>query len=115
MIYSVSLYVVNPSRESFFISSMRTRGFFCELARRTLPGFMGVDLLRNHQDASEFICLTFWTSLDKYSAAQNSSAQTALARFLDKLTIVSTNLGTYSFPSPERLIPKFPGTCSTDR
>lgn len=110
MIYSVNLYVVNPRRESLFISSMRGRGVYCELARRTLPGFVGIDLLRNHKDASEFLCLTFWTSVDKYFAAQNSSAQAALERFLAKLTIVSVNLGTYSFPSPERLIPGFPGT-----
>ncbi len=110
MVYSVHLYVVNPRRESFFISSMRGQGLYPELARRTLPGFMGIDLLRNHQDASEFLCLTFWTSIDKYAAAQSSSNQAVLARFLEKLTITSAHLGTFSFPAPERLIPRFPGT-----
>ena len=110
MVYSVNLYVVNPRRESFFISSMRSRGLYCELARRTLPGFMGIDLLRNHQDACEFLCLTFWTSIEKYIAAQRSSNQAVLARFLEKLTITSAHLGTFSFPAPERLIPRFPGT-----
>ncbi len=114
MVYSVNLYVVNPRRESFFISSMRSRGLYCELARRTLPGFMGIDLLRNHQDACEFLCLTFWTSIEKYIAAQRSSNQAVLARFLEKLTITSAHLGTFSFPAPERLIPRFPGTHLTD-
>jgi heme-degrading monooxygenase HmoA len=114
MDYSVSLYVVNPRRKSFFISSMRGRGVYCELARRTLPGFMGIDLLRNHKDASEFLCLTFWTSVDKYAAAQSSSNQAVLARFLEKLTITSAHLWTFSFPAPERLIPRFPGTHLTD-
>ena len=115
MVYSVHLYVVNPRRESFFISSMRGRGLYSELARRTLPGFMGIDLLRNHQDASEFLCLTFWTSIDKYAAAQGSSNLAVLARFLEKLTITSAHLGTFSFPAPERLIPRFPGTHLADQ
>jgi heme-degrading monooxygenase HmoA len=109
MVYSVHLYVVNPRRGPFFISSMRSRGLYYELARRTLPGFMGIDLLRNHQDASEFLCLTFWTSLDKYAAAQSSSNYAVLAHFLEKLTITGAHLGTFSFPAPERLIPIFPG------
>jgi hypothetical protein len=114
MIYSVHLYVARPTRESFFIHSMRTGGAYCELARRMVPGFMGVDLLRNHQDACEFLCLTFYTSLEKYLAAQNSSAQAALTRFLAKLTTFSSHLGTFSFPAPECLIPRFPGTRSTE-
>ncbi len=115
MVYSVHLYVVNPRRESFFISSMRGHGLYYELARRTLPGFMGIDLLRNHQDASEFLCLMFWTSIEKYAAAQGSSNLAVLARFLEKLTITSAHLGTFSFPGPERLIPRFPGTHLTDQ
>ena len=114
MVYSVSLYIVNPRRETFFIRSMRGNGLYCELARRTLPGFMGIDLLRNHQDASEFLCLTFWTSAQAYSAAQSSSNYAVLARFLEKLTITSAHLGTFSFPAPESLIPRFPGAQLTD-
>jgi len=114
MVYSVHLYLVNPRMESFFMSSMRGNGLYPELARRTLEGFMGIDLLRNHQDASEFLCLTFWTSFEKYAAAQNSSNYAVLARFLEKLTITTAHLGTFSFPAPERLIPRFPGTGLTE-
>jgi heme-degrading monooxygenase HmoA len=115
MVSSVNFFVVNPRRGPFFFSSMRSGGLYYELARRTLEGFMGMDLLRNHQDASEFLCLTFWTSLDKYAAAQSSSNYAVLARFLEKLTITTAHLGTFSFPAPERLIPRFPGTHLTDQ
>lgn len=93
---------------------MRTGGLYSQLARRTLPGFMAVDQLRNQQDPNEFLCLTFWTSFDTYSAAQKSSNAAALAHFLSKLTIFSANLGVY-FTSPDRLIPRFPGASLTQQ
>ena len=73
-------------------SGCGTGGLYSQLARRTLPGFMAVDQLRNQQDSNEFLCLTFWTSFDTYSAAQKSSNAAALAHFLSKLTIFSANL-----------------------
>lgn len=87
---------------------MRTDGLYTQLARRVLPGFMAMDLLRNQQDASEFLCLRFFTSADAHKAAQKSTNGAALAHFLSKLTVFSVNLGVY-FTLPDRLMPRFPG------
>lgn len=114
MIYDLRLYIASPGRERFFVDSMRKGGLYSQLASRTMPGFMALDLLRNQADASEFLCLTFWTSFDAYSAAQKSSNAAALAHFLSKLTSFSANLGVY-FALPDRLIPRFPGASRTQQ
>jgi hypothetical protein len=113
MIYDLHLYIASPSRERFFVDSMRTGGLYTQLARRILPGFMAMDLLRSQQDASEFLCVRFFTSADAYQAAQKSSNAAVLAHFLSKLTVFSANLGVY-FTLPDRLIPRFPGASLTN-
>ena len=113
MIYDLHLYIASPGRERFFVDSMRTGGLYSELARRTIPGFIALDLLRNQQDASEFLCLRFFTSLDAYETAQKSSNAVALSHFLSKLTVFSIHLGVY-FTLPDRLIPRFPGASAAN-
>lgn len=74
IILRFDLYFVTPCRDSFFVQCMRPKGVYWEVASRLLLGFMDIDQLRNHQDASEFLCLTFWISLGKHLAAQECSA-----------------------------------------
>ena len=109
MVTSLTIYHTDQ-REAFFIDTLRTNGLYAQLARRTVPGFLGVDLLRNSssQVPSEFLLFTYWTSLDAYSAAQKTTNAMALAHFLSKLTVFSADLGVY-FTLPDRLIPRFPG------
>jgi len=110
MIYEVHLYVTE--RESFFLHCMRRNGLYWELASQ-IPGWLGQDLLRNHQQASEFLCLTFWATPESYSSARKYSQP--LIALLSKLTTFSANLGTYSHPMPERLIPSVPEAPLTRR
>ena len=105
MIYDLHLYIASPGRERFFVDSMRTGGLYTQLARRILPGFIAMDLLRSQQESSEFLCIRFFTTLDAYQAAERSSNAAVLAHFLSKLTVFSANLGVY-FTLPDRLIPR---------
>lgn len=109
MVYELKLLNVLPSRERFLVDSLRTNGLYAQLARRTVPGFLGIDLLRNSscQGPTEFLLFTYWASLDAYSAAQQSTNAIVLGHFLSKLALFA-NLGTF-YTLPDRLIPKFPG------
>ena len=109
MVTSLTIYHADQ-REAFFVDTLRTNGLYAQLAHRTVPGFLGVDLLRNSssQVPTEFLLFTYWTSLDAYSAAQRTTNAMALAHFLSKLTVFSADLGVY-FTLPDRLIPRFPG------
>jgi hypothetical protein len=114
MIYDLHLYIANQDREPFFVDSMRNGGLYTQLARRILPGSIGMDLLRSKQDASEFLCIRFFTSANAYEAAQKSSNAAVLARFVENLTVFSANIGVY-FTLPDRLIPRFPEASLTNR
>ncbi|MGO9434865.1 MAG: antibiotic biosynthesis monooxygenase [Terracidiphilus sp.] len=115
MISELKLLHALPSRERFLIDSLRTDGLYAQLARRTVPGFLGVDLLRNSscQGPTEFLLFTYWSSLNIYSAAQQSTNVIALGHFLSKLAF-SASLGTF-YTLPDRLIPRFPGASLTQQ
>jgi hypothetical protein len=115
MIYELKLLHALPCRERFLVDSLRTDGLYAQLARRTVPGFLGVDLLRNSscQEPSEFLFFTYWSSLNAYSAAQTTTNATALAHFLSKIAL-SVNMGVF-YTLPDRMIPRFPGASLTQQ
>lgn len=115
MISELKLLHALPNRERFLVDSLRTNGLYAQLARRTVPGFLGVDLLRNSscQEPSEFLLFTYWASLKAHSAAQTSSNAAALAHFLSKLAFL-VNMGVF-YALPDRLVFRFPGESLTNQ
>ena len=107
-IYSLWFYEVDGHRVADFVTAFREGGILYESLAR-IPGHIHTDLLAGVQNVSgscRLLSISFFTSFEALSRAEQSAQMRAFANWLRERTKQCIHLGTFShFPRPEAGIP----------
>lgn len=108
IIYSLWFYDVDARHLADFVTTFREGGSFYESFRR-IPGHIHTDLLAGVQNVSgscRLLSISFFTSFEAQSRAEQSAQMRAFAHWLHLRTRQCIHLGTFShFPGPEAETP----------
>jgi hypothetical protein len=108
IIYSLWFYDVDARHLADFVTTFREGGSFYESFRR-IPGHIHTDLLTGVQNVSgscRLLSISFFTSFEAQSRAEQSAQMRAFAHWLHLRTKQCIHLGTFShFPRPEEGTP----------
>lgn len=98
MIYAVRLYTVDSASVPVFTAAFRRGGLWTDIARFQ-PGHIHTDLLRNPSDASKFLSIEFWASIQALVTARRSPEVRSFVGWLNRQCIQCEGLGMFVFPS----------------